>query len=672
MIHSLQVLLFAAFGTALLSGCNENSAEKLDEEGLGGAQSTLPNSPLSLSDADLLFDAPNVPIFDLTLPPETWATMQKEALEEEYAEANLSFEGEDLGAVGLRFKGSWGSLSLCLDEEGNILCPKLGMKIKFSDVDEDKRFFGLKRLNFHGMVQDESKMVEKVGYKLYRDMGVAAPRTSWAVIKINGESLGIFSMVEQIDGTFTDHRWPDDGDGNLYKETWPVTSNEEWYDRGLTTNEETADHTQIVSFHEEMAAADEDQRLDTLKRWTDPEQLWTYMAVDDAISNWDGATAWYDWGDVYASHNLYWYQHEMSDTFTLIPWDLDGTLMPYIPTGEVPHWTMTPNDCNQTYTIWGNVEVKAPGCDPIFHALASDRRHYEDAADRLLNGPFNLDVLNAQIDEYAEMIGDAVEEDPTGYGRGSWEVAVGAMKEHLALHRLKFEALRAGRELQTSTLSISGINDFEAAEPYSVILGIQVYKNPRFPTGTNRVSRGGSGAASASKSRRRSSTFVPFKGSVSNFARMVPHAIFGSAWRVTRIPIRTKGLSSAGASKRRTQRLRSKFSFRKRGSPTGPPPTMTIWKTCSRPSTESRFSPRSSKILGSWAMVSSTKGSSKSTISSSSRPNRPPWAESTGPEDVASSFSGSSSSFVETWGASAPRSCGERTRLRMVSTRGEG
>jgi spore coat protein CotH len=242
-------------------------------------------------------------------------------------------------------------------------------------------------------------MVEKVGYKLYRDMGIAAPRSSWAVLSVNGESLGIFAMVEEIDGRFTKDRWPDDGDGNLYKETWPLTSDKEWYQSGLKTNEETASHDQIIAFYEDMAGADDDDLLDVLKRWADPKALSTYMAVDDAISNWDGVTAWYNWGDFYASHNAYWYQHDKDNTFTLIPWDLDNALLPYIPTGEVPLWTTVPEDCDKLYTIWGNVEVKAPGCTPILQAVASNRKAYEDAADLLLDGPFDLDLLNDQIDE---------------------------------------------------------------------------------------------------------------------------------------------------------------------------------------------------------------------------------------------------------------------------------
>jgi len=470
-------------GISSLAACKGDGLGDPLDAGLGGAGNTKeeidesPHSPLSLKNANLLFDAEKVPVFDLTLPEESWETMQKEALEEEYVTAHLRFDGKNMGEVGLRFKGSWGSLNLCLDEEGNLLCSKLGMKIKFSGIDEDERFYGLKRLNFHGMVHDESKMAEKVGYKLYRDMGIAAPRSSWAVLSINGKSLGLFALVEQIDGRFTKDRWPEDGDGNLYKETWPITSDEQWYQNGLKTNEETASHNQIIAFHEDMAASDDESLLDTLKRWSDPEALATYMAVDDAISNWDGVTAWYDWGDFYTSHNAYWYQHDKDDSFTLIPWDLDSVLLPYIPTGETPHWTTVPEDCDQIYTIWGNVNTKAPGCTPIFRALASERKSYEDAADRLLDGPFDLERLSDQIDEYAEMIRDAVQEDPTGTGLEGWEDAVSDLKNNLALHRLKFEALRAQRALPTSTLSISGVNDFESLEPYSVILGMEVYSN---------------------------------------------------------------------------------------------------------------------------------------------------------------------------------------------------
>ena len=50
-----------------------------------------------------------------------------------------------------------------------------------------------------------------LAYGLYREQGLPAPRSTWALLKVNGEDLGLFSMVEQIDGRFTAENFAGDG-----------------------------------------------------------------------------------------------------------------------------------------------------------------------------------------------------------------------------------------------------------------------------------------------------------------------------------------------------------------------------------------------------------------------------------------------------------------------------
>src|SRR5690606_19200995 len=132
-------------------------------------------------------------------PAQTWADLQANAQDEQYVEAQVSFEGTLYGNVGLRFKGSYGSLYGCYNEQGVLICPRLSMKVKFDESVEDQRFHGLRRLNFNAYRHDDSRMKEKLTYELFRAFDVVAPRASWAVVRVNGESLGLFGMVEQLD-----------------------------------------------------------------------------------------------------------------------------------------------------------------------------------------------------------------------------------------------------------------------------------------------------------------------------------------------------------------------------------------------------------------------------------------------------------------------------------------
>ncbi|HEY6728172.1 MAG TPA: CotH kinase family protein [Polyangiaceae bacterium] len=139
------------------------------------------DATLHARDADELFNSDHVPSFDLELPEDKWAALQQNAVDEQWEQAEACFDGKLIGRVALRFKGSHGSLFNCFDDAGQLLCPRLSMKLKFSEYDEDSRFFGLKRLNLHANRHDDSRMKERLAYDLYRAMGVAAPRASWAL-----------------------------------------------------------------------------------------------------------------------------------------------------------------------------------------------------------------------------------------------------------------------------------------------------------------------------------------------------------------------------------------------------------------------------------------------------------------------------------------------------------
>lgn len=440
--------------------------------------SSDPDSPLNSKEADLLFFAESIPTFTLTLPEEEWEALKKNAAAEEYTEATLSFEGEDMGVVGLRFKGGYGSLYACVDEQGNLLCPKLSMKLKFDKYYSDKRFYGMKRLNLHSMVRDATKLHDKISYGLYRDSGVIAPRSHWAVVEVNGESLGVYATVEQIDGRFSADRWPDDKDGNVYKEVWPMHDDPQVYQDALETNETTATHERMLAFAAALEGATAEEALAALDEFSDTDNLYAYMAVQDAIVNWDGITAWYcgEWGC--SNHNFYWYVEEISGKVTLVPWDLDSTLNPAAPLGHVPHWTLEPEDCGARYDAFGTTEVMAPGCTPFFQGLRSDYDRYAAAIEALIAGPFELEKVRADIDEYRELLRPAIEADPTMQGTAGWEADVDLLKSDLELLHERLHALMNGMPLTAFGIAADSVSDFEEVSSLSLTLGSALYAAP--------------------------------------------------------------------------------------------------------------------------------------------------------------------------------------------------
>ncbi len=389
--------------------------------GLGVSNCETADPSRTEADAEELFDYDHVPTFDLYLPEAAWTALQENAQDEQYVEAQACFDGSLIGTVGLRFKGYYGTLYGCFDEQGEMICPRLSMKLKFDEYDEEQRFYGLKRLNFNSYRYDDSRMKEKLAYDLFRSMGIVAPRSSWAVVRVNGESLGLYGMVEQVDGRFTADRWPDAPDGNLYKEAWPTETNVATLTAALKTNEEAADVRNFVAFSEAITSASEDDVLSTLARFMDVDYLARFLAVEDAVASYDGVT--YFWTDgVYRNNHNYYIYEEASERFTLIPWDVESTFW-INPDHAAPHWTEVPEDCSMTYEYWDG-RASAPACDPIFRALTTDLSGWRSAARELLEGPFSLETMLDNIDRHQEFIGEAAHADTTPNMYGSFDEAV--------------------------------------------------------------------------------------------------------------------------------------------------------------------------------------------------------------------------------------------------------
>lgn len=390
--------------------------------------------------ADQLFDIDHVPVFEIFLPEEKWTALQENATAEQWEEVDACFDGKYIGHIALRFKGSYGNLYGCFDETGQLICDRLSMKLKFSEFDDDMRFFGLKRLNLHANRHDDSRMREKLAYDLYRAMDIHAPRSSWGVVKVNGQSYGLYSMVEEMDGRFTDDRWPDYPDGNLYKETWPTDSDETDVLGGLKTNEEVGDVSSFVEFATAAGAAETpEDRLDVLGNYTDLDHWARYMAVDEAILSYDGVTYFYtDDGLSSHNHNYYFYEDAPSH-FTLVPWDVESSFW-INPDHAAPHWTIVPDDCSQTYPYWGGLAT-APGCDPIFAALMTDLDPWRNAMQELLDGPFSARAMNDEIDRHVAFIQEEAEKEETPTMYTSFSNAVQEIRNTLPRLRERMELL---------------------------------------------------------------------------------------------------------------------------------------------------------------------------------------------------------------------------------------
>ncbi|MFP2924789.1 CotH kinase family protein [Pyxidicoccus sp. 3LG] len=169
-----------------------------------------------------LFDETKLLEFHLDIPPESWAALNAEAVppdcvphERESYRATLRFRDQVFEGVGLQVKGGCGS--------ARTLEGKASFKVDLEWDDPEvaacpasRELLGRKKLTFNNTLQDPSFMNERLGYPLYRALGVPAPRSATVKLFVNGQPWGLYTHVETFDRRFL-WRWFEDKDGVLYE-----------------------------------------------------------------------------------------------------------------------------------------------------------------------------------------------------------------------------------------------------------------------------------------------------------------------------------------------------------------------------------------------------------------------------------------------------------------------
>ncbi len=402
-------------------------------------------------DSDYLFDDDKLLSFNLILSSSALDKIDADPAAEEYVEGSLSFEGETVEKVGIRYKGSIGAFVNCLsgnnfaNPNGFKTCTKLSMKVRANWLDKDDTFYGLKKLQFHSMNNDNSQLRERLGYKLFREMGVPAPRSVHAKLFINGEYSGLYALVEQIDGRFTRQNY-DDGTGNLYKEIWPLRDNgqpfsERDYLNALKTNEdENPSAAQMQNFAQDLASVSEADIKSVVEKWMDIEEVMSYIVVDRAIRNDDGAFHWYCNGNSCSPHNFFWYENPTDETMHLIPWDLDHAFEnirfdsnPVTPVAD--EWNQITNDCRPFSHGTFFLQQRSASCDKLFKAWTAFEEDYNRIAAEFKESHFSEAVVNGLIDKWSAQIRQATLEADEMHGdaitMATWDNMVAKLKSDL-------------------------------------------------------------------------------------------------------------------------------------------------------------------------------------------------------------------------------------------------
>lgn len=391
---------------------------------------TMPdNGPLG---ADYLYDAARVHEFQLEVAPEDWAWLRGHVREEQYVPASLVFEGRRYRGAAVRFKGSWTTLQSCLDDAGQPICKKLSLKVSFNEYEPCGRFFGLRKLVFNSSVRDASFLRERLSLSILARAGFPASRVNHARVVVNGEPLGLFVAIENVDKEFLEQRFAS-AEGNLYKEVWPSFPDAARYEAALQTNESRPDVSRMVALAAALAGTDAERFDGDVAAYVDPIQLARRAALSRVIGDGDGPARFYCYGEECLNGNYFWYDPP-GGKMALVPWDLDQTLWNVTSDFDAAFWQQTPR-CEPTPVCkhdridpcpegLRSVRVYPAQCDPLWvHSVRNHRDAYDAMLEELAAGPLAPASIAAEHATYRAQIRESVAADPTGPGLEAFETA---------------------------------------------------------------------------------------------------------------------------------------------------------------------------------------------------------------------------------------------------------
>lgn len=264
--------------------------------------------------AAVLFDPTTVADVDMTLSESSLQNLTQEmcnggdyqpgTLTLRYHASNGTLTTIGPLTVGIRLKGCYGSF--------RDLSGKAGWKIKLNQV-SGQTVLGLKRLTLNNNVQDASMIHQALSYRVFRSMGVAAPRVGFTTVSLNGDEYGLYSNVETLDKVALTRWYGDGGTKHLYEGQYgqDVTV-------GRTDEFEIDEGNSNRSDLEALAEANEltgDEWWDAVRPMADLNQMTAMWATEFYLGHWDG----------YITRNNYYLHSDASGKFTMLPWGTDQT-----------------------------------------------------------------------------------------------------------------------------------------------------------------------------------------------------------------------------------------------------------------------------------------------------------------------------------------------------------
>jgi len=269
--------------------------------------------------SDDLFNENVVQTLQITIHSRDWETLRSNFTSNDFYPADVTWNGIRVRNVGIRSRG--------LGSRSGV---KPGLEVNFAHYSSRGQFLGLRALVLDNLTTDPSMLRERVAMAFYRRLGVPAPREAHANLAVNGQSMGVFVIVEPVDSVFL-QRWLGENSGALYEYHWLTPYFATFLGEDLNLypplfeprTQETRSTFDLFDPIRELFrtinSAPAGSFREAVNARLDLEATLRLIAAEAFMAEWDGILG-------YAGlNNFYLYRPAASTQARLLPWDADHT-----------------------------------------------------------------------------------------------------------------------------------------------------------------------------------------------------------------------------------------------------------------------------------------------------------------------------------------------------------
>jgi spore coat protein H len=267
-----------------------------------------------------LFDANVIQEIRLQVNSRDLRTLHEKYLENTYYTADLTWKSIKVRNVGIRSRG-----------QGSRNSTKLGLRVDMARYTTGQKFVGLSTIILDNVWQDDAMIRERLAFTMFEKMGQPAPRESFCRLFINNEYQGLYTITEEIDGTFA-QRVTGEADGTVfeYHYTFPWRAE----DLGAIANYKPlleprthvldADSTlynPIQQLFKEANGPDDAVWRSRVEQYLDLTQFMIHVGIEQFIAENDGLLGFA------GMNNFYLYRFQGTQKHRLFVWDKDNAFL---------------------------------------------------------------------------------------------------------------------------------------------------------------------------------------------------------------------------------------------------------------------------------------------------------------------------------------------------------